>query len=545
MDIFVSHRHAAWIAVSILYGIITHIRWFKRFELDRYPLQVAGVFVASSVVLVKSLQSYSASFALIATYLLGLCLSTLVHRALFQPLKRFPGPFAARLSKFWAMRQAAKTQGQWYKFNLQLHAEYGDYVRIGPRDLSITDPNAIIPILGPSAKTSKGPFYGSLEESVHTTLNKEFHRQRRRVWDNGFKAALEDFAPRVEAATDELLLVLAQHSQSGTPVMFNQMIQRYSFDIMCTLAFGDARGYLTGKTTVEDEVIFKSLHDSLDVIGLFVHAPWMIKILEVCSMIPGPMKRLNDWSARKVELRRQMKNPQPDIMGHLMAHTPDNAAGRTLLNAESRLIIGAGSDTASGALAIIFAYLAAHPAHLSRLREEVAPALATGAYTCVRPALPLLDATINECLRLHPPVTWASSRVTGPAGLHIPRDDGQGTTTTTYIPPDTIVSIPPCAVARDPRNFVDPDAFRPERWTTEPHLVRRREAFMPFLIGPYQCPGKGLAMMELRSAVARTVARFDVVWMEEESLAQWADGIKDHFTMGVPRLRLGFKERKG
>lgn len=38
----------------------------------------------------------------------------------------------------------------------------------------------------------------------------------------------------------------------------------------------------------------------------------------------------------------QMKNPQPDIMGHLMAHTPDNAAGRTLLNAESRLIIGAG-----------------------------------------------------------------------------------------------------------------------------------------------------------------------------------------------------------
>lgn len=113
--------------------------------------------------------------------------------------------------------------------------------------------------------------------------------------------------------------MLAQHSQSGTPVMFNQMIQRYSFDIMCTLAFGDARGYLTGKTTVEDEVIFKSLHDSLDVIGLFVHAPWMIKILEVCSMIPGPMKRLNDWSARKVELRRQVSDTprtKPAALSH-------------------------------------------------------------------------------------------------------------------------------------------------------------------------------------------------------------------------------------
>lgn len=37
-----------------------------------------------------------------------------------------------------------------------------------------------------------------------------------------------------------------------------------------------------------------------------------------------------------------MKNPQPDIIGHLMKHTQDDAKGQNLLNAESRLIIGAG-----------------------------------------------------------------------------------------------------------------------------------------------------------------------------------------------------------
>ncbi|KAL0256524.1 hypothetical protein SLS55_008919 [Diplodia seriata] len=512
MDMSRSPRYVAWLALSFLCGILTHHSLFRRVELDR-------------------------------------------------------------LSKFWATFQTAKTRGQWYKFNRQLHAEYGDYIRIGPRDLSITDPDAIIPILGPSAKTSKGPFYGALEQSVHTTLDKEFHRQRRRVWDNGFKVrfsgaqaydillravqvALEGFAPRVEAITDDLLWVLARHSHSGTPVPFNEMAQRFSFDIMCALAFGEPAGYLTGKTTVDDESIFKSMYDSLDVIGLFVHTPWMIKTLETCSGLPGPMKRLRDWSAAKVERRKQMKDPQSDLMGHLMAHTRNDVAGRTLLNAESRLIIGAGSDTAAGALTIIFAYLATHQEHLSRLRAEVIPALAPGgAYTCLRPTLPFLDATINECLRLHPPISWASSRVTGPSGLHIPRttmsadEAGQPgtnstTTSSTYIPPNTIVSIPPCGIMRDPRNFVDPDAFRPERWTTEPRLIKRREAFIPFLTGPYQCPGKGLAMMELRSAVARTVAQFDVVWMDEEGkdLAAWSDRIKDHFTMGLPGLKLGFRE---
>ncbi|KAL1630131.1 hypothetical protein SLS54_000991 [Diplodia seriata] len=523
MDMSRSPRYVAWLALSFLCGILTHHSLFRRVELDRYPVQVASTFVALYFVLAKSLHSspygdscYSASFAVIVTFISGLCLSTFVHRALFHPLNRFPGPFSARLSKFWATFQTAKTRGQWYKFNRQLHAEYGDYIRIGtsyqlskmvhaskthpslgPRDLSITDPDAIIPILGPSAKTSKGPFYGALEQSVHTTLDKEFHRQRRRVWDNGFKVrfsgaqaydillravqvALEGFAPRVEAITDDLLWVLARHSHSGTPVPFNEMAQRFSFDIMCALAFGEPAGYLTGKTTVDDESIFKSMYDSLDVIG----------------------------------------------------------------------------DTAAGALTIIFAYLATHQEHLSRLRAEVIPALAPGgAYTCLRPTLPFLDATINECLRLHPPISWASSRVTGPSGLHIPRttmsadEAGQPgtnstTTSSTYIPPNTIVSIPPCGIMRDPRNFVDPDAFRPERWTTEPRLIKRREAFIPFLTGPYQCPGKGLAMMELRSAVARTVAQFDVVWMDEEGkdLAAWSDRIKDHFTMGLPGLKLGFRE---
>jgi hypothetical protein len=59
---------------------------------------------------------------------------------------------------------------------------------IGPRELSITDPKALQIILGFNSKTFKGPFYDSMEESVSTTRDKVFHKQRRQVWDSSMKS---------------------------------------------------------------------------------------------------------------------------------------------------------------------------------------------------------------------------------------------------------------------------------------------------------------------------------------------------------------------
>jgi hypothetical protein len=58
----------------------------------------------------------------------------------------------------------------------------------GPRELTIFDVDAIPAILGVQSKTSKGPLYDIMEKSLHLNRDKQFHRQRRRVWDNAFKA---------------------------------------------------------------------------------------------------------------------------------------------------------------------------------------------------------------------------------------------------------------------------------------------------------------------------------------------------------------------
>jgi hypothetical protein len=52
-------------------------------------------------------------------------------------------------------------------------------------------------------------------------------------------------------------------------------------------------------------------------------------------------------------------------------------------------------------------------------------------------------------------------------------------------------------------------------------------------------------MMELRSVISRTVQKYDVCISEAEKFNEktFFDGIKDHFTSGVPRCEVVFRKR--
>jgi cytochrome P450 len=44
------------------------------------------------------------------------------------------------------------------------------------------------------------------------------------------------------------------------------------------------------------------------------------------------------------------------------------------------------------------------------------------------------------------------------------------------------------SVTHNPKNFADPDVFRPERWT-DPTSSDNLDASKPFLLGPRMCMG--------------------------------------------------------
>lgn len=172
--------------------------------------------------------------------------------------------------------------------------------------------------------------------------------------------------------------------------------------------------------------------------------------------------------------------------------------------------------------------LATHPSYMRAIRKEQRENAAE--YHCQRP-LPLLDAVIHESMRLWPSVFFAAQRITPPEGLTINNH---------FIPGNMIIHMPPFTINRDARNFADPDSFIPERWTERPELVFNKSAFNPFSTGPYNCAGKGLAMMEMRSVVGRVVDEFDVILPEGFVAETYWGGIKDHFTAGPPKQLVQF-----
>ena len=73
-------------------------------------------------------------------------------------------------------------------------------------------------------------------------------------------------------------------------------------------------------------------------------------------------------------------------------------------------------------------------------------------------------------------------------------------------------------------------------------MIKYKDAFAPFSMGPFGCIGKSLAYVELRTVTARLINRFDV------SLAPGEDGKRiiwetiDHFTVDPGHLDICFKE---
>lgn len=140
---------ATILATASATGIALHLFFFKHVEVDKRPVSTAAAFLAAYplifLILPEISDEYDGVFwRLFVSSLTWWCLvislfsSILLYRAFFHPLKRFPGPFNARLSKFWSLKQVVDSKLRWWKILDQLHEQYGDYVRTGKPPQSVT-----------------------------------------------------------------------------------------------------------------------------------------------------------------------------------------------------------------------------------------------------------------------------------------------------------------------------------------------------------------------------------------------------------------------
>ena len=197
----------------------------------------------------------------------------------------------------------------------------------------------------------------------------------------------------------------------------------------------------------------------------------------------------------------------------LNARDPETGKGFTMpeLWAESNLLIIAGSDTTSTALASSFFYLVHNPEKLEILAKEIMSTFEDVEDIHSSPKLNgcvYLRAVIDEAMRLSPPVGGFLPREVLPGGIDI--DD-------MHIPEGFVVGTPHYVVQHNPLYYPKPFTFSPERWipdslpgVTKDSVALAQSAFCPFSIGARGCIGKGLAYVELMTSLARVVFMYEM-----------------------------------
>lgn len=202
-------------------------------------------------------------------------------------------------------------------------------------------------------------------------------------------------------------------------------------------------------------------------------------------------------------------------------------------------------DTTSTTLTYLFWELAKHQDWQEKLRAELRTALAPEIHDAPTYSqlaeLPVLDAVVNETLRLHPAAPASLQRST-PAGgreidgYFIPEGvsavDSSSAHDRWLILLQTVVSMQCYTTQRNPDVFPDPETWKPERWQSGKVTNEMKELFMPFSKGPRACLGRNLALMELKLPTARLILQTKVAVAPETTDAGME--MQDHF-LALPK----------
>lgn len=125
---------------------------------------------------------------------------------------------------------------------MKQHHQLGDFVRIGPNEISIADA-AFIPIVhGNKSRFPKGPWYQHMipdpVPSLISILDYDKHKSRRKVWDEVFTPrALKVYEARILTVLKSLAGRLKTFAETGELIDLSLWSERLLVDTTGKIAF--------------------------------------------------------------------------------------------------------------------------------------------------------------------------------------------------------------------------------------------------------------------------------------------------------------------
>lgn len=219
----------------------------------------------------------------------------------------------------------------------------------------------------------------------------------------------------------------------------------------------------------------------------------------------------------------------------------------------------AGQDTTANTMAFAIALMAVHPEIQEWVREEVVAVfsqLDSQEYDQVFPRLKRVRALMYETLRLYPPIVYLPKLTTSRPTV-LSATDGDTQRRDIVFPPNSYVVVNFMHLHCSPDLWGQDDLeFRPNRWISGPDSSNNPSglgfspdeklerpspgAFIPWAIGPRNCPGMKFAQVEFVSVIASLLADSRVEAALPPALQDQveAKGLGEHEITTLARKRL-------
>jgi cytochrome P450 len=382
-----------------------------------------------------------------------------------------------------------------------------------------------------------------LMPGVFTANGDVWRRQRRMVMAGFDPGHVKAYFPSMLKVTQRLRGRWQRAAKAGQSIELQPELMRYTVDTIAGLAFGSDINTLESDEEIIQQhldkifpALFKRLL-SLVPLWRFVRLPADRQLersvvavkIAIEEFIAQARQRLAHDPARRAD--------PPNLLESMIVIADAEGSGITDLDISGNVLtmLLAGEDTTANTLAWMIYLLQRHPAALQRAQAEVrALAPDSASFTPEQMAsLRYLEACAHETMRLKPVAPFQvveALRDTMIADIRVP----EGTAVWCLMRGDSVSES----------YFSNPTAFEPQRWLNEGSADQAtssgKRVSMPFGAGPRICPGRYLALLEIKMAMAMLLAHFEI---EDVTTPDGGEAVeKMSFTMMPVGLRMQIRE---
>lgn len=346
---------------------------------------------------------------------------------------------------------------------------------------------------------------------VFSAEGEQWRRQRRMVNQALNIQHLREFFSALVRITEKLRIRLQKVADSDNAVAIQDDLMRFTVDVTTNLAFG----YDVNTLEKDGDVIQEHLEKIFPMLSRRVNAPfpyWHFirlpadralekALVEIRKAIHGFVEHSR---VRIAENRGLEQHPSNLLEAMLVARDESEFrfSDREITGNVLTMLV-AGEDTTANTLAWMLYFMSEFPQIQRSMQHEADAVLGD--------ALLLTEYTKSEQLKIIEAVAFEAMRLKSVAPLMFQEANRDSQLGPIRLVKGSIVFLLMRHCGLQETWFTKPNEFNPERWLRQDETAAAPHdpaAFLPFGAGPRFCPGRNLAMLEIKSAMAMLCRNF-------------------------------------